>query len=85
VVLRRGTMQIYPRKQIGPMIPELDIYRAAQKMIEMFELDAGWHAGLRADHLLDQGDLAGFDVWRRIVAAIKDLQGIEPLEKDMRH
>jgi hypothetical protein len=74
VVLWLGKMQIHPRKQIGPMIPEIDIYRAAHKMIEIYDLDAGWHAGLRADHLLGQGDLAGFDIWRRIARAIQQLQ-----------
>ena len=64
---------------------EADIWRAAHKMIEMYELDAGWHAALRADHLLEQGDVNGHHMWLRIVRAIKELQNIEPAEKDMRH
>jgi hypothetical protein len=47
-------------------------------MIEMFGLDAGWRAGLRADHLLEQGDIEGCNTWKRIVAAIKELQKDEP-------
>jgi hypothetical protein len=53
---------------------EADIWRAAYKMIEMHGLDAGWHAGMRADHLLDQGDVAGCNAWKRIVSAIKEVQ-----------
>jgi hypothetical protein len=52
---------------------EIDAWRAAQKMIELNELDAGWQAGLRADHLLDQGDLAGFNVWKNIARTIQQL------------
>lgn len=37
------------------MIDDKDIWRAANKMIELYELDAGWQAALRADHLLEQG------------------------------
>jgi hypothetical protein len=54
-------------------------------MIDIYDLDAGWNAGLRADHLLEQGDVDGYHVWVRIVNAIKELQKIEPVEKDMRH
>ena len=42
-------------------------------------------AGLRADHLLDQDDLEGLHVWAQIVRAIRQLHGIELVEKDMRH
>ena len=64
---------------------EADIWRAAHKMIEIYELDAGWQAALRADHLFEQGDVEGFHVWTRIVTAIRGLQQIQPADKDMRH
>ena len=64
---------------------DTDIWRAAHKMIELYDLDAGWRAAQRADHLYEQGDIDGFHVWVRIVDAIKQLQKIEPTEKDMRH
>lgn len=67
------------------MIVEADIWRAAHEMIEIYELDAGWQAALRADRLLEQGDVDGFRVWTRIVNAIRDLQQIRPPDKDMRH
>ena len=54
---------------------ERDIYRAARKMIDLYDLDTGWQAGLRADQPLDQGDVEGFHVWKRIVRAIRELQG----------
>jgi ABC-type Zn uptake system ZnuABC Zn-binding protein ZnuA len=64
---------------------ETDIWCAAHKMIQMHQFDAGWHAALRADHLLEQGDVEGHHAWLRIVRAIKELQNIKPTEKDMRH
>ena len=64
---------------------DTDIWRAAHKMIELYDLDAGWRAAQRADHLYEQGDIDGFHVWVRIVDAIKQLQKIEPTEKDMRY
>jgi hypothetical protein len=39
-------------------LAEVDIWRAAQQMIELYDLDAGWRAGLRADQLLDEGAAA---------------------------
>jgi len=54
---------------------EIDIWRAACEMFEIYELGAGWNAGLRANHLLEQGDVDGFHVWVRIANAIKELQG----------
>ena len=64
---------------------DASIWRAAHKMIELYDLDAGWRAGLRADQLYDEGDTEGFHVWVRVVGAIKKIQKIEPCDKDMRH
>jgi hypothetical protein len=30
-------------------IAEIDIWRAARQMIDLYDFDAGWRAGLRAD------------------------------------
>jgi hypothetical protein len=40
--------------------------------------DAPIHAAMRADELLDQGDLDGKLVWLRILAAAKELLAEEP-------
>lgn len=65
--------------------PDIDIWRAAHLMIELCDLDAGWRARQRADHLYEEGDIDGFHVWVRIVKAIKELQKIEPADKDNRY
>ena len=62
---------------------ETAIWRAARTMIDLYDLDAGWQAGLRADQLYEEGDIDGFHFWARIVNAIRDLQGIGQVEKDL--
>jgi len=36
------------------------------------------HAGFRSDVCLEQGDLDGAAVWRRVLAAIKEMVNTEP-------
>ncbi len=60
------------------MIPDLDIYRSAQVLVKQHGQDAPIHAAMRADAMLDKGDLDGYAVWRRIVRAVGELQRIEP-------
>jgi hypothetical protein len=57
---------------------ERDIWAAARQMIDLYGIDAGWNAGLRAERLLEQVDETGYNVWRRILAAVKELQQEEP-------
>ncbi len=40
--------------------------------------DAPIHAAMRADAMLDKGDLDGYAVWKRILRAVEELQGAEP-------
>ncbi len=44
------------------MIPDLDIYRAANVIIEQYGQDAPFHAATRADATLEAGDLDGYAV-----------------------
>ncbi len=55
------------------MIPEIDIYRSALPLIKQHGEDAPIHAAMRADELLEAGDLAGCAVWKRILRAIEEL------------
>ncbi len=59
------------------MIPDLDIYRAANLLVKRHGQDAPIEATMRADTMLDKGDLDGCAVWRRIVRAVKELQRAE--------
>jgi hypothetical protein len=60
------------------MIPELDIYQSANLIIKQHGQDAPIHAAMRADELLEAGDLNGAETWKRILRAVEELQGTEP-------
>ena len=60
------------------MTSDLDIYRSAQALVKQHGADAPIHAAMRADALLDKGDLDGYDVWKRILRTVRVLQETEP-------
>ena len=62
---------------IMPMISDLDIYRSANVLVKQHGQDAPIHAGMRADAMLEAGDLDGVAVWRRVLKAVEELQGME--------
>ncbi len=65
------------------MIPDLDIYRSAQVLIKRHGQDAPIHAAMRADELLEAGDLDGYAVWRRILRAVEELRRAEALDEKL--
>ncbi len=56
------------------MIPDLDIYRSANVLVKQHGQDAPIHAAMRADAMLEKGDLEGQVVWKRIVRAVEEIQ-----------
>ncbi len=67
------------------MIPDLDIYRSANVLLKQHGQDAPIHAAMRADELLEAGDLEGCAVWKRILRAVEELQGSEPKPGEVVH
>ncbi len=67
------------------MIPDLDIWRAAQVMIKRYGDGAATEAAMRADEFLDQGIIDGKRVWMRIVQAIEELQRERPGDREAVH
>ena len=59
---------------------EKDIWRAAKILIDQHGDDAATHAAMRADAMLEQGELEGQAMWTRIVRAIEDLTSSDPGE-----
>ncbi len=55
------------------MIPDLDIYRSAQVLVKRHGADAPIEAAMKADAMLDKGDLDGYAVWKRILRAVEEL------------
>ncbi len=60
------------------MTSDPDIWRSAQVLVKRHGQDAPIHAAMRADELLEAGDLDGCAVWKRILRAVEELQGTEP-------
>ncbi len=46
--------------------------------MKILDQDAPIHAAMRADAMLDKGDLDGLAVWKRILRAVEELQGAVP-------
>ncbi len=63
-----------------PMISDLDIYRSANVLIRDHGEDAAIEAAMRADAMLEKGDLGGVAVWRRILRAVEELVWMELME-----
>ncbi len=55
------------------MTSERDIYRTAALLVKQHADDATVRAAMRADELLDAGDLEGSAVWLRVLTAVKEL------------
>ncbi len=62
------------------MTSDLDIYRSAQVLVKHHGPDAPIQTAMRADELLEAGDLEGYAVWKRIVKAVAELQRVELTE-----
>ena len=60
------------------MTSDLDIYRSAHALIQQHGEAAAVEGAMSADAMLDEGDLDGAAVWRRIVAAINELLDTRP-------
>jgi hypothetical protein len=58
------------------MIPDRDIWRAANLLIREYNSEAELVAARRADEMLERGDHDGQRVWLRIKRAIVELQAV---------
>ena len=54
------------------MIPDLDIYRSANVLVNRHGQDAPIQAAMRADELLEKCNLDGYAVWRRVLKAVEE-------------
>ena len=65
------------------MTADIDIYRSAKLLIDEHGQDAVLESAIRADELLDAGDLDGRAVWMRIRKAVVEL--LKPGDGEMVH
>jgi hypothetical protein len=59
------------------MVSDIEIYRSANALICQYGDGAAFHAAMRADALLEAGDLDGLAIWKRIIRAIDELTSKE--------
>ncbi len=61
------------------MLTNLDIYyRSANVLVKRHGQDAPIHAAMRADAMLEKGDLEGYFVWKKILQAVEILRRNRP-------
>jgi hypothetical protein len=60
------------------MTSNLDIYRTASVLIREHGDEAGLVAATRTDAMLEKGYLDGQRAWKRVLAAVKEIQRQEP-------
>ncbi len=56
------------------MILNIDIFRVAHLLVKRHGEDAPIEAAMRADAMLDKGDLDGYAAWKRILRAVEELR-----------
>ena len=77
-VERRHNRVIWVLRSDRAMVPETDIWRAANLLIRRHGANAELEAAKRADLMLDRGDDGGRLLWMRIRRAVEDLQALRP-------
>ena len=56
------------------MVEEIDVWRSANLYVGQFGDQAVLEAGMKADEMLERGDMDGVAFWRRVIKAINKLQ-----------
>ena len=60
------------------MIPDRNIHHYTQVLVKHHGEGASIRAAMRANAMLNAGDLDSYAVWKRILRAVEELQGKEP-------
>jgi hypothetical protein len=55
-----------------------DIWCGAKLLMDQYGADASVHAAMRADQLIEAGDVQGVCVWKRVLKAIEQLTSSDP-------
>ncbi len=73
------------RKVFSAMVPSELGGGGANVLVKQHGEDAPIEATMRADAMLEKGDLDGYAVWRRVLRAVGELQRREPVNWEKRH
>ncbi len=58
---------------------------SAQVLVKQHGQDAPVHAAMRADAMLEKGDLDGYAAWRRVLRAVEELRRMERVAGERSH
>ena len=64
------------------MLEDIDVWRAANLLIKQHGADAELVAARRVDDMITEGDPAGETTWKRILAAVREMQRDKPAENE---
>ncbi len=67
------------------MTSDIDIWRSVNLLVKQHGEDAPIEAAMRANAMLEKGDLKGLAVWKRILRAVEELRRAQPAGKDQVH
>ena len=67
------------------MTSDLEIFSSASVLIREHGAGADLEAAQRADAMLERGDMDGCATWKRIVAAVEEIQRTERREEEAAH
>ena len=62
-------------------VAEIDIWRSVKLLIDQHGDEAPIHAAMKADAMLDKGDLDGRATWLRVLKAVEELLDKGPPEE----
>lgn len=62
----------------NPETDKIDIYRSTKSYFDQHRNQATCQAAMKADAILEVGDMEGSATWRKIIKAIEVLQATEP-------
>jgi hypothetical protein len=62
------------------MISDRDIWATAKMLVDHHGAEAPIHAAMRADAMLERGDVDGQAVWKRILYAVEEFQHLPDLD-----
>jgi hypothetical protein len=61
---------------------QIEVWNFAYQMVRLYQHGAERAAAGRADDMLGQGDIEGFEVWTQVVDAIRELEHKRPSVSD---
>lgn len=59
--------------EVNTEISNADIFYTANKLIDRYGLDAVTVAGMKAEELLNNGNMDGYRMWKRVGMVIDDI------------